>query len=111
MEFLIKVLERLEGQLSLIKELTMAEGQLLLEGLTKDHQAPKNLATHLVDTDRKEVTGKSKVAKQLEQEAVLVKKLLKDMDPAIKGLGQAIKVLEEANNRSAAAAVLEELME
>ena len=36
---------------------------------------------------------------------------IKVLDPAIKVLGQAIKDLEEANNRSAAAVVLEELME
>ena len=36
---------------------------------------------------------------------------IKMLDPAIKVLGQAIKDLEEANNRSAAAIVLEELME
>ena len=124
-ESLNKDLELLEGQLRLIMEPTMAEAQLLQEGHTKDHQAPKNLPIHLEDTDREEVTDKNKVAKHKEQEEVITKKLLKGMDPAIKVLdpaikvlgqaikvlGQAIKDLEEANNRSAAAVVLEELME
>ena len=118
-ESLNKDLELLEGQLRLIKEPTMAEAQLLQEGHTKNHPAPKNLPIHLEDTDREEVTDKNKVAKHKEQEEVITKKLLKGMDPAIKVLdpaikvlGQAIKDLEEANNRSAAAAVvLEELME